>query len=143
MGYGKTFAQSIFGDWGPREFEDMMAGMDAVIQKGYVDPEKIGVGGHSYGAILTNYIITHTTRFHAAITDAGESNYLVDYGVDQYLLEWEIAIGNPWEKPEHSYHLSRVLASKGIHHHLDDWGDQGGHDWPYWKHQMWHYLREV
>jgi esterase/lipase superfamily enzyme len=55
-----------------------------------------------------------------------------------------IATGNgPWEKPEHSYHLSRVLASKGIHHHLDNWGLEGGHDWPYWKHQMWHYLREV
>jgi esterase/lipase superfamily enzyme len=36
-----------------------------------------------------------------------------------------------------------VLASKGIHHHLDDWGHEGGHDWPFWKHQMWHYLREV
>jgi len=46
----------------------------------------------------------------------------------------------PWEHPEESYRLSRVLASRGIAHHLDDWGALGGHDWPYWKHQMQEYL---
>ena len=55
-----------------------------------------------------------------------------------------IATGHgPWEKPEQSYALSRVLAAKGVHHHLDDWGPQGGHDWPFWKHQMWNYLSGV
>ena len=49
----------------------------------------------------------------------------------------------PWEKPEHSYHLSHLLALKGVRHHLDDWGPEGGHDWPYWKHQMWTYLQGV
>jgi esterase/lipase superfamily enzyme len=49
----------------------------------------------------------------------------------------------PWEKPEHSYHLSHLLALKGVRHHLDDWGPEGGHDWPYWKHQMWTYLQRV
>jgi esterase/lipase superfamily enzyme len=52
-----------------------------------------------------------------------------------------IATGSgPWEQSGESYRLSQVLASRGIHHHLDDWGPLGGHDWPYWKHQMWEYI---
>ena len=48
-----------------------------------------------------------------------------------------IATGTgPWEHPAHSYDLSRALSFKGIRHSLDDWGPLGGHDWPYWKHQM-------
>ena len=46
----------------------------------------------------------------------------------------------PWEKPEATYQLSGILSRKGIPHHLDDWGPQGGHDWPYWKNQMRTYL---
>jgi esterase/lipase superfamily enzyme len=52
-----------------------------------------------------------------------------------------IATGSgPWEKSAESYRLSDVLNSRGIFHHLDDWGQMGGHDWPYWKHQMREYL---
>jgi esterase/lipase superfamily enzyme len=52
-----------------------------------------------------------------------------------------IATGTgPWEHPAEAYRLSAVLASRGIRHHLDDWGPLGGHDWPYWKHQMRTYL---
>jgi esterase/lipase superfamily enzyme len=52
-----------------------------------------------------------------------------------------IATGSgPWEKSDESYRFSRILASRGIRHHLDDWGAMGGHDWPYWKHQMREYL---
>ena len=47
----------------------------------------------------------------------------------------------PWEESQHTYAMSRVLARKGIRHHLDDWGSRGGHDWPYWKDQMREYLR--
>ena len=46
----------------------------------------------------------------------------------------------PWEQPQFTYQLSGILSRKGIRHHLDDWGPQGGHDWPYWKHQMREYL---
>jgi esterase/lipase superfamily enzyme len=47
----------------------------------------------------------------------------------------------PWEDSSHSYRLSEILLRKGIRHHLDDWGWQGGHDWPYWKAEMREYLR--
>jgi esterase/lipase superfamily enzyme len=46
----------------------------------------------------------------------------------------------PWERPEESYRLSHVLAGRGIRHSLDDWGPQGGHDWPYWRAQLRAYL---
>lgn len=49
----------------------------------------------------------------------------------------------PWERSGETYHFSHLLSLKGIRHSLDDWGDQGGHDWPYWKHQMWEYLRTI
>ena len=55
-----------------------------------------------------------------------------------------IATGSgPWENSGPSYRLSRILANRGINHHLDDWGPQGGHDWPYWKHQMWEYITQL
>src|SRR5256885_1458935 len=46
----------------------------------------------------------------------------------------------PWEVPGPTYRMSEVLKSRGIAHHLDDWGPKGGHEWPYWHHQMWEYV---
>jgi esterase/lipase superfamily enzyme len=55
--------------------------------------------------------------------------------------EIHIATGTgPWEQSGESYRLSGILQSRGIRHHLDDWGPQGGHDWPYWKNQLRKYL---
>jgi esterase/lipase superfamily enzyme len=55
-----------------------------------------------------------------------------------------IATGSgPWENSAPSYRLAQVLAAKGIPHHLDDWGPMGGHDWPYWKHQMREYISSL
>jgi esterase/lipase superfamily enzyme len=55
-----------------------------------------------------------------------------------------IATGSgPWERSGPSYRLSEILAGKGIRHSLDDWGQQGGHDWPYWHHQMWEYVSRL
>jgi esterase/lipase superfamily enzyme len=49
----------------------------------------------------------------------------------------------PWEHPSHTHDMSRALSFNGIRHHLDDWGPLGGHDWPYWKHQMREYLKGI
>lgn len=55
--------------------------------------------------------------------------------------EIRLATGSgPYEQSSHSYHMASILAQKGIPHYLDDWGPQGGHDWPYWKHQLREYL---
>ena len=49
----------------------------------------------------------------------------------------------PWEHPAESYRLAGILASRGVRHSLDDWGPQGGHDWPYWRHMMSEYMNYV
>ena len=99
-GYGEDFSKAIFADWGNKDYEDVMAGVDHVISKGYVDPEKMGVGGWSYGGILTDYVITKTTRFKAAIAGASEANHFAGYGTDHYQYEWEKELGLPWENYE-------------------------------------------
>ena len=60
----------------------------------------LGVGGWSYGGILTNYVITQTDRFKAAVSGASEVNYTANYGHDIYQREWEIELGLPWENQE-------------------------------------------
>lgn len=99
-GYGQAFAHAIWADWGNRDFEDVMAGVDHAINAGYADPQRLGVGGWSYGGILTNYVITRSDRFKAAISGASEVNYPANYGHDHYQLEWEAELGLPWENRE-------------------------------------------
>jgi dipeptidyl aminopeptidase/acylaminoacyl peptidase len=96
-GYGQNFCQAIFADWGNKDFQDDMAMVDYAVAQGIADPQKLGVGGHSYGAISTNFIISQTTRFKAAISDAGEFLYVTNWGHDEYVREWEMELGLPWE----------------------------------------------
>ncbi len=96
-GYGEEFCKAIFADWGHKDFEDDMAAVDYALAQGIADPERLGVGGHSYGAISTNFIITQTHRFKAAISNAGEFLYILNYGTDLYSRHWEYELGLPWE----------------------------------------------
>jgi dipeptidyl aminopeptidase/acylaminoacyl peptidase len=96
-GYGQDFSAALFANWGVPDFEDVMAAVDYAIAEGYSDPDKLGVGGWSYGGILTNYVITKTDRFEGAISGASEVNYLANYGHDHYQLQWEKELGLPWE----------------------------------------------
>ncbi|HET8866316.1 MAG TPA: S9 family peptidase, partial [Gracilimonas sp.] len=99
-GYGQAFSEVLFADWGNKDFEDVMAGVDHAIDKGVADPNKLGVGGWSYGGILTNYVITKTDRFEGAISGASETLYRSNYGHDHYQLTWEKELGLPWVTPE-------------------------------------------
>lgn len=99
-GYGQDFSHAIWADWGVRDFEDVMAGVDYAIGQGYADPDRLGVGGWSYGGILTNYVITKSDRFKGAITGASMALYRANYGHDHYQLEWEGEVGLPWENAE-------------------------------------------
>lgn len=96
-GYGQAFSQAIFADWGNKDFEDVMAGVDYAIAKGVADSTRLGVGGWSYGGILTNYVITKTTRFKGATSGASEAHIISNYGHDHYQLEYEQELGLPWE----------------------------------------------
>src|SRR3984957_8605041 len=96
-GYGLDYAKAIFADWGHKDYEDDMAMVDYAIAQGIADPERLGVGGWSYGGISTIFIITQTTRFKAAISGAGEFLYVTNWGNDLYSRGWEYELGLPWE----------------------------------------------
>jgi dipeptidyl aminopeptidase/acylaminoacyl peptidase len=99
-GRGETFAMGIYADWGHRDVEDDLAAVDDAIARGLADPDRLGVGGWSYGGISTNYLIATTTRFKAATSGASISNVLAGYGTDQYILDYEYELGVPWKNVE-------------------------------------------
>ncbi len=99
-GYGQDFSTAIFADWGNKDTQDVLAGVDWLIDQGYADPDRLGVGGWSYGGMLTNYVITQTDRFKAAISGASEVLYVANYGHDHYQMWWEKELGLPWENRE-------------------------------------------
>jgi dipeptidyl aminopeptidase/acylaminoacyl peptidase len=95
-GRGGHFARSIFADWGDKEVADLLAGVDYVVASGLADPARLGVGGWSYGGLLTDYVIASDARFKAAISGAGSGNQLSMYGMDQYVLQYNAEMGAPW-----------------------------------------------
>ena len=99
-GRGAAFARSILGDWGHKEVEDLLAGVDYVIETGIADPERLGIGGWSYGGILTDYVIASDTRFKAAISGAGSGDQLATYGADEYAVQYNAELGPPWHAPD-------------------------------------------
>jgi dipeptidyl aminopeptidase/acylaminoacyl peptidase len=105
-GYGFDFSRSIFADWGHKEVADLLAGVDEAIRLGVADPQKLGIGGWSYGGILTDYTIATDQRFKAAISGAGSANQLSMYGSDQYALQYNSEIGPPWKKLDTWMHVS-------------------------------------
>ena len=96
-GYGQDFCKAILADWGNKDYQDDMAMVDYAIARGLVDPDKLGVGGWSYGGISTDFIIAQTTRFKAAISGAGSAFFASLYGHDQYILDYDVELGRPWE----------------------------------------------
>jgi dipeptidyl aminopeptidase/acylaminoacyl peptidase len=95
-GRGQEFSRAIAADWGHFEVEDLIAGVDHVIKMGVADPNKLGVGGWSYGGILTDYMIASDTRFKGATSGAGTAFTVAFYGTDQYILQYDYEIGPPW-----------------------------------------------
>ncbi|UFH54766.1 S9 family peptidase [Spirosoma sp. KNUC1025] len=105
-GRGLDYTKAIYADWGNKEVLDILGAADYVAEKGIADPERLGIGGWSYGGILTNYTIATDTRFKAAASGAGSSLQLSMYGVDQYTNQYETELGAPWKNPEKWLKLS-------------------------------------
>ena len=95
-GRGAKYSKAIFADWGNYEVQDLLAGVDHVIKMGVADPDRLGVGGWSYGGILTDYLIATDTRFKAATSGAGVAFTVAFYGTDQYIIQYDHEIGPPW-----------------------------------------------
>jgi dipeptidyl aminopeptidase/acylaminoacyl peptidase len=96
-GRGEKYQTAIAADWGNLEVVDLQAAVDHVIAIGLADPEKLGVGGWSYGGILTDSLIAKDRRFKAATSGAGTAFPLALYGVDQYTIQYDEEIGPPWK----------------------------------------------
>jgi dipeptidyl aminopeptidase/acylaminoacyl peptidase len=96
-GRGSAFQKAIFADWGHKEVLDLLGAVDQAVAMGVADPARLGIGGWSYGGILTDYSIATDTRFNAAISGAGSALQLSMYGGDQYIRQYEEEIGVPWK----------------------------------------------
>jgi dipeptidyl aminopeptidase/acylaminoacyl peptidase len=98
-GYGEKFLWATWNGWGKLDFEDVMAGVDYAIAHDSVDANRLAVMGYSYGGFLTNWVITQTTRFKAAVVGAGISNWLSDYGTADIPRTKESEFsGAPWNE---------------------------------------------
>ena len=96
-GRGEEFQKAIYADWGNVDAKDIIAAADFISEKPYVDPDRLGIGGWSYGSMLTNYVIASDSRFKAATSGAGISNILSGFGDDHYIREYIDELGTPWD----------------------------------------------
>jgi dipeptidyl aminopeptidase/acylaminoacyl peptidase len=110
-GRGDAYARAIAADWGNKEVDDIEAAIDWAIARGIADKDRLGIGGWSYGGILTNYSIYRDQRFKAAVSGAGVSNLFGLFGVDQYILQYIEELGAPWRREE----LYRNLSAPFFH----------------------------
>lgn len=99
-GYGWKFLTLNRGDWGGGDFKDIVVGVDTLIARGIADPERLGIGGWSYGGYMSSWAVTQTRRFKAAVTGAGMSDLAVEYGTETYPAYDEWFYGLPYERPE-------------------------------------------
>lgn len=95
-GRGRDFSRVIYADWGNLEIRDINAVVDKLVEEGLSDPDRLGIGGWSYGGINTNFAIATDTRYAAAVSGAGAANYIAGYGTDQYIRQYESEVGLPW-----------------------------------------------
>jgi dipeptidyl aminopeptidase/acylaminoacyl peptidase len=95
-GRGAAFQKAIYADWGNKEVVDLLGAVDQAVAAGIADPDRLAIGGWSYGGILTDYTIATTPRFKAAVSGAGSALQLSMYGVDQYTVQYDLELGYPW-----------------------------------------------
>ena len=101
IGYGYDWAKATYNDWGGRDYADVMATVDYVIEQGYIDTAQLGVTGGSYGGYMTNWIVTHTDRFKVALTQRCVSNLITLYTLSDIgltFIESEFG-GDIWSNP--------------------------------------------
>ncbi len=102
-GRGIAYQKAIWAHWGVDEVQDIEACVNRVIREGLVDAKRMGVGGWSYGAMTTDYMIAHTNEFKAASAGAGVGDPFMLYGVDEYVNQYNFELGDPWT------HVQRYL----------------------------------
>jgi len=99
-GYSEDFAKANRGDWGGADYKDLMAVLDAVIAKGGIDRDRLGIGGWSYGGEMSEWAVTQTNRFKAAVVGAGVFDQQAEFETEDCPQCDEWYFGNPWENRE-------------------------------------------
>jgi dipeptidyl aminopeptidase/acylaminoacyl peptidase len=99
-GYGQKFIEMNRADWGGGDFKDILAGVDGLIARGVADPDRLGIGGWSYGGYMAEWAITQTARFKAAVSGAGMANLISEFGTEGGPAYDEWFYGLPYERPE-------------------------------------------
>ncbi len=116
-GYGRDFSLAVRGAWGEKDSLDILAGVDALLQKGYIDEKRMGVTGGSYGGFMTNWLVGHTDRFKAAVTQRSVVNFASDFGSSDF--GWMFAEDEldttPWDDLDRYMRMSPITYVKNIH----------------------------
>ncbi len=100
-GYGDQFLEQMVPHIVSRPGKDILQGVDALLRDGIADPAHLAVGGYSYGGYMTNWLITQTTRFRAAVTGAGAVENVANWGNDDTTFDDAFDLGGlPWEVPQ-------------------------------------------
>jgi len=105
--YGEAFSHAVWADWHTREHEDLMAAVDAALLKHrWIDANRLGLGGWSYGGIMTVWIVGHTDRFKVGVPERFEVDYLSCFGTDEWHTQYVTELGKPWANAERYRELS-------------------------------------
>jgi dipeptidyl aminopeptidase/acylaminoacyl peptidase len=99
-GYSEEFLKANRGDWGDGDYKDLIAVLEAVIARGNTDPERLGIGGWSYGGEMSEWAITQTDRFKAAVVGAGVFDQQAEFETESDPADDEWYFGTPWEHPD-------------------------------------------
>lgn len=107
VGYGENFAQQVARAWGEADTPDFLAAIDHALSLGGLDGSRLGITGGSYGGFITNWMLGHSDRFKAAVTDRSISNLASMYGTDDIsLVSFDPELGTPWENTDRYWELS-------------------------------------
>jgi dipeptidyl aminopeptidase/acylaminoacyl peptidase len=108
-GYGEEFKRAVVRDWAGGDYEDLMTALDQLIERGFVDESRMGVGGGSYGGYMTNWIVGHTDRFAAAVAMRSLSNLVSEYAQHDIVLWGQLELGPaPWRDLDELWRRSPI-----------------------------------
>jgi dipeptidyl aminopeptidase/acylaminoacyl peptidase len=113
VGYGQKFVETNKADWGGGDYKDVMAGVHDLVTRGIADPNRLGIGGWSYGGYMAEWAITQTNEFKVAVSGAGMANLISEFGMEDHPAGDEWFFGTPWESPE------KFLSSSPFIHFKD------------------------
>ena len=115
-GYGERFRREVVRDWGGKDYLDLMSAVDQIIERtGYVDTNRMGIGGGSYGGYMTNWVIGQTNRFSAAVSMRSISNLVSEYSQHDIVLWGTLELGSPpWPDSDELWRRSPIRYVKNI-----------------------------